>query len=118
MHVHAGWNMPGYLPEMDPGAFANMAEAAAFLADELDRWVDGMAEDDPDHEEATAAERFFRAIADAPDEGSVEPFGREAGKNVYWATVCEERPDECMAVCGNCTSEEVANDDHREGCSW
>jgi hypothetical protein len=117
MHVHAGWNMPGYQPEMDPGAFANMAEAALFLANELDRWADGLEEDDRDYGAATEAERYFREFSEQVEPSGIGHIDWGAGRNVYWATVCEERPNKCIATCGNCTSEEVANDDHREGCS-
>jgi hypothetical protein len=35
-----GSNMPGYLPEGDPAAFAEWADAFGYLVDELRRWGD------------------------------------------------------------------------------
>ena len=35
MYYTAGWNMPGYLPEMEPAAFATRDEAVEFLRDEF-----------------------------------------------------------------------------------
>lgn len=36
----AGYNMAGYLPDVDPEAFETEAEAREYLASELDRWTD------------------------------------------------------------------------------
>jgi hypothetical protein len=36
----AGWNMAGYLPEMDPQEFDTWVEARDFLLAELERWDD------------------------------------------------------------------------------
>ena len=36
----AGWNMPGYLPEMEPAVFDHLGDAIAFLIDEINRIAD------------------------------------------------------------------------------
>lgn len=48
IHYHAGWNMPGYLPEMDPGTFETEAEGQSFIEweqesvlDDDDQYIDG-----------------------------------------------------------------------------
>lgn len=33
-HYHAGWSLPGCLPEMDPATFATEREGEAFIEDE------------------------------------------------------------------------------------
>lgn len=39
----AGWNVPGYSPESDPAGFGSRYEAVAYLSDELERVLDGVA---------------------------------------------------------------------------
>jgi hypothetical protein len=34
-HWHAGWNMPGFLPEADPGTYVSFDDARDALAEEL-----------------------------------------------------------------------------------
>lgn len=36
----AGWNMAGYLPEVDPEVFDSLKHARAYLVETLDRWMD------------------------------------------------------------------------------
>lgn len=36
----AGWNMAGYLPETDPETFETLEDAAAYLRETLERWLD------------------------------------------------------------------------------
>ena len=48
MYYVAGWNLPGYLPEMEPATFYSPENARDFLIDELrsteDHWIDGKAD--------------------------------------------------------------------------
>ena len=39
-HFIAGWNMPGYLPEMDPVDFDDFEDARDYVADEIDKTAD------------------------------------------------------------------------------
>ncbi len=52
----AGWNVPGYLPECDVETFATRDDAAAYLADELERVADGWASLTPEEIGASAEE--------------------------------------------------------------
>lgn len=38
IHYHAGWNLPGCLPEMEPATFDTEAEAEQFVFDEQQQW--------------------------------------------------------------------------------
>lgn len=40
MKYVAGWNQPGYLPEMEPAWFDDFSSAADFIHDEMERCVD------------------------------------------------------------------------------
>lgn len=40
----AGWNMAGYLPEMEPALFDTQAEAEAFIAEAKAEYADSLAE--------------------------------------------------------------------------
>lgn len=60
----AGWNLAGYLPETDPEYFENLEDAAAYLRETLELWLeqdaelydDGAWPEGPDPETRTAAE--------------------------------------------------------------
>src|SRR5689334_13019954 len=47
-HYHAGWNMPGYLPEMEPPAFAIAEFAYAWLSECVTDWSESAVCDQPD----------------------------------------------------------------------
>mgnify|MGYP000467624731 CR=1 FL=1 len=61
----AGWNMPGYLPEMEPQYFDQFEEAKAFIYHELN--------------ELECPSEDLQLIFDA-----AEPFCLQFGDYVYW----------------------------------
>ena len=77
----AGFNMPGYMPDSDPGAFATWEEARDSLAEELTRTSDTAFESE---EGAKLAEATDGALArlNALTEG--EEFGETVGPYHYW----------------------------------
>jgi hypothetical protein len=81
----AGWNMPGYLPEMEPAEFDSFEEAKAFIVDELEDQANGHDEGD---EEGDAYEREVRFLQrdgiDGPFSTPEMPDGY-----TYWVDIAE-----------------------------
>lgn len=73
----AGWNMPGYLPDMEPAEFDNAQSAANFLADEMERVAD-----EPDAGGPYADK--LRKCAAHLREGWTGEFGRVVSGCFYW----------------------------------
>lgn len=76
----AGYNMPGYLPDVEPAEFAEFATAREYIAAELREAADLYAPD----EYAPAIER----AADEVDNAS-EPFNITAAGVAYWVVEAE-----------------------------
>ena len=86
----AGWNMPGYLPEMEPGEFDTADEARDFLVDEINRIGDDYWEDEELLEEV---ESLTTEIHD--NENKVGSYILEGGESipsglVFWWNESEE----------------------------
>lgn len=93
----AGWNMPGYLPDSEPGAFAAWADARDYIEAELTR-----AADDAEDEEEAA--EYTLAAARMPDLDEDQEFGATIGRGHWWITRSEsefklpEEADEYRAL--------------------
>jgi hypothetical protein len=59
----AGYNMAGYLPEMEPAEFADFGEAVQFLAEELELDAERMA-DENNESAAEACDALKRELID------------------------------------------------------
>ena len=57
----AGYNQPGYLPDMEPAEFDNFGEAAAFLIEELQLDAERMADEGRD-EAAEQCEALWKDL--------------------------------------------------------
>jgi len=81
----AGWNMAGYLPETDPEIFETLDDAAAYLRETLDRWLD----EDETPEDMTAEDILtVDPIAHYADGWYTPPQG---GAELHlWAEVSED----------------------------
>ena len=105
-HYHAGYNMPGYLPESDSGAyvFATFADARASLLDDMERhadseesWADEHACDDipcPTYGDScpwNIAGAIRCEMEDLTDcDASSTEWGGGAGNLAYWVHQCGE----------------------------
>jgi pyruvate/2-oxoglutarate dehydrogenase complex dihydrolipoamide acyltransferase (E2) component len=74
----AGWNMPGYMPDSEPCAFASWEEARDYLVAELERAAD---EAEEETEEATDYAETAARFAGLPDESEV---GETVGAYHWW----------------------------------
>lgn len=104
-HFHAGWNMPGYMPDSEPSTFEDFDTAKRYVIDELESyadaqqtWADDHDCDDvpcPTHRDDCAWQRAS-AIALVAEEVNLEagPFEAHAGEYVYWVAACFE--PECI----------------------
>jgi hypothetical protein len=107
-HWHAGWNMPGFLPEADPGTYASFREARDALAEELaahanaeQTWNDAH---DCDHVPCpTYGDRChwqragtLRAIRDEVLGVDAENWSARSTGLAYWIEACTA--DSCRAV--------------------
>lgn len=75
----AGWNQPGYLPEVPAESFSTHEDAVQYLRDTVDRWLDEDWEE-PDVDSLTADEIVYDAgfgfyrdytlwVVEIPDQG-------------------------------------------------
>lgn len=77
----AGFNMPGYMPDNDPGAFATWEEARDSLAEDMERFAEEDAESaQPEEQSDDFAEAVKRLRALTPG----EEFGETVGPYHYW----------------------------------
>lgn len=107
MHWHAGWNMPGYMPECDvytfesfEGARGYMVESLGWHADNQETWVDEHDCDDipcPTYGDGCPwnIAQNTRMLADEleglPADGSKgSVWNGYAGNLVYWVELCIE----------------------------
>ncbi len=85
-HFHAGWNMPGYLPESDDGAFSytTASDAKQSMLDDVLRHADSddMA-DDHDNAEALSAMADDLNLNDV-----VNGWDGYSDRLHYWITPC------------------------------
>ena len=101
-HWHAGYNMPGYLPEAEPGTYSSFEAARESLAfdmahhgDAVESWADHHDCDDvpcPTYGDDCAAQRAGSIRAereDLLDSDGVEWSGSADGL-AYWITPCGE----------------------------
>jgi hypothetical protein len=79
-----GWNMPGYMPDSEPSAYATWEEARDSLADEIERFADQDAESEQPEEQHEDFEEALRVLRALP-EG--EEFGRTVGAYHYWLSL-------------------------------
>ena len=84
MNYIAGWNMPGYLPEVDPWVTDNYDDAVEYLLDEMARYSETLDNDD-DYDEYRGAV----ASVESDRANGVEVFV-SLGKCIYWVTVTNE----------------------------
>ena len=107
----AGWNMPGYLREMDPQEFDDFDAARQYIVDAIDR----AAEDYESESEAAGLETDARNIEREPG-----PFiSQQCGNYVYWVIPVGftgvddaelEELEELEEAAGNCESEDDARE--------
>ena len=81
----AGWNMPGYMPDMDPAEFETCADAREFLASEFERVADALDEgsenDLPeDLDTLHEAAKHLRSLKNDAE------YGQTIGQWHYWIT--------------------------------
>ena len=99
-HWHAGWNMPGYLPEIDPGAYSSFDDAQGALADELAAHADAEQTWSEDHDcddapcptygdrchwQRAGALRLLQSEVLGVNAG---PWSGQAGGLAYWIHEC------------------------------
>ena len=83
MTYSVGWNMPGYLPDIDPVIFAKIDEARLYLSAELERF--GRAEDDPpDFDDVERLNTFFEASKYLQENELTGDFAQTIGNYCYW----------------------------------
>lgn len=125
----AGWNMPGYLPDLAPEGFETFAEARDYIAEEMESLADSMEEDaaivddDVDRTQQSKldlAADLRRAVADLREIKDLLPgfeFNRIAGRYCYFITRAEngglsadeaEELAELEEAAGECESREDA----------
>ncbi|TKW76784.1 MAG: hypothetical protein DI543_19145 [Bradyrhizobium icense] len=73
----AGWNMPGYMPDCEPAAFATFDEAKRYIIGEIKR--------DEEHAESEEEAETLAAFAEDVNLQS-GPFGATCGKYHYYVT--------------------------------
>ena len=73
----AGWNMPGYMPDNEPVAFADWSDAQTYILGELHRYLD----ETDDETEQTGIRATIDRLADANEESE---FGETVGKYHFW----------------------------------
>ena len=84
----AGWNVPGYLPDDEPGTFDTWESACGSLVEELERACDDrQSSADTEAKAADIRDMYHDAIAQvrAAVEGAEStPFWVKCGKYVWW----------------------------------
>lgn len=73
----AGWNMPGYMPDNDPEAFADWTSAQSYILEELKRYLDEIDEPDAVTDVTETIDRLANATED-------NEFGETVGKYHFW----------------------------------
>ena len=95
-HYHAGWNMVGYLPEMDAGyPFEDWESAKGSMIDDLERECDSL-DDMGEHDlanELSGEEQSLNLITTRSHGEGVE-WGTIVGNISYWIVACVE--EECL----------------------
>jgi hypothetical protein len=88
IHYHAGYNMTGYLPEMEPGTFAEYADAKRYMIWELDRQgdfeFDSGTPEGKDIADSLSAEMEDLNLDNGPEWGAI------VGNMSYWIMPCED----------------------------
>lgn len=80
-----GWNMPGYLPEMEPYTVDTADEAKRAMIDELDRYADQLSDSGYENR---AVELAF-AMEDLNLEDVSKGWSTTIGNLNYWITPTE-----------------------------
>lgn len=84
----AGWNMPGYLPEMEPAEFDDFDSAKRFLIDEMKRTEEQFGEsDDEDAAEEVCHDAEAVNLWSTPD--SITSYGANLA---WWISEAEPAP--------------------------
>lgn len=77
----AGWNMPGYMPDSEPTAFADWESARDYIVSEMERSADDIEEQD-DADGSALRDAAVR-LAALPDESEV---GETVGAYHWWVS--------------------------------
>jgi len=77
----AGWNMPGYLPEMEPAFFENFDDAKRFVLNALGDAEEDAAIDDEDLAETISALRQDLNLKN-------DEFSKQCDGLAYWVEEC------------------------------
>lgn len=80
-HWAAGWNIPGYMPEMDPYISDSWERCRDFLVEDLRRWRPSPEQRD--------AERVIRELVAAKE----DTYNYVVGKWSYWIQHTSEEPE-------------------------
>ena len=86
-HYHAGWNMPGYLPEMEPATLEDAESAGEFLRDELSEILGWMEEEDS---EGDGLEEIIAEL-ESLDADELRNWSGLSERLAYWISECSER---------------------------
>ena len=88
-HFHVGWNMPGYLPEMEPYKCETWEAAKALMIEEMDRIGDGLAYGSDDAEDQEEANSLSCEMEDLNLDSGPE-WGAIVRNTSYWISECSE----------------------------
>ncbi len=84
----AGWNMSGYLPDSEPGLFADFEDAAEYIADQLEDAAEGIECEDAIGEEADYLKvkaASLRELAKAFRDSEEQEISQQAANGfTYW----------------------------------
>ena len=83
----AGWNMPGYMPDREPGAFSTWEEARDSLIEDMERAAD----ETDDETEAAELREWVAAVSTATENA---PWGATVGAYHWWITTADTDPDD------------------------
>jgi hypothetical protein len=117
LHLHVGWNMPGYMPESDPSCFDSWDNAKQYLIDTLLEHADSTASwaDEHDCDDVpcptygdSCPNQKASDLSNTAEELNLEngpEWGAFAGDLNYWIFASDER---------DCEQDDTKNDDHTE----
>ena len=85
-HFHAGWNMVGYMPEMEPATFETFEDARDWMVEEMERWADHL--EDFHDKDSEVAEMIEAAESLATETGP--EWGDIVSNESFWINACSE----------------------------
>ncbi|WP_163831995.1 hypothetical protein [Spartinivicinus ruber] len=77
----AGWNVPGYLPEVEPATFSTHSEALDYIKDEIKQHIDLLI-DSGQREQIAPNLKSLCCLENCPKEG--KPVAVFFADYVYW----------------------------------